>query len=94
MSKKKLCALISLGTVLLGSGSVYAKVWTPFGSSLVGRQSNDSVLTPVNQFVTPAGQQVEFGGNPISVKVRPDGKTAAASSAGRIMAVMESTSWT
>jgi YVTN family beta-propeller protein len=78
ISKKKVVALVSLGTLLLGSGGVYAaNVWNPFGNSLVGRQSNDSVLTPVNQFVTPSGEQVEFGGNPISVKVRPDGRTAA-----------------
>jgi YVTN family beta-propeller protein len=78
ISKKKVVALVSLGTLLLGSGGVYAaNAWNTFGSSLVGRQSNDSVLTPVNQFVTPAGEQVEFGGNPMSVKVRPDGMTAA-----------------
>lgn len=78
ISKKKLIALISLGTVLLGTGSVYANVWNSFGNNHVGRQAgNDSVLTPVNQFITPAGQQVEFGGNPMSVKVHPDGKTAA-----------------
>jgi YVTN family beta-propeller protein len=77
ISPKKLLVLISAGTVLVGTGSVYANVWNPFGSKLVGRQTDNSVLTPVNQLVTPAGQQVEFGGNPLSVKVRPDGKTAA-----------------
>lgn len=76
--KKKLSVIIAMGTVLLGAGSVYANVGNPFGTSLVGRQSDGSVLTDVNQFVTPAGQQIEFGGNPISVKVRPDSKTAAA----------------
>jgi YVTN family beta-propeller protein len=78
MSKKKWFALVSLVSLIVGSGSVYAAIGNPFETSLVGRQSNGSVLTPVNQFVTPAGQQVEFGGNPLSVKVRPDGKTAAA----------------
>jgi YVTN family beta-propeller protein len=78
MSKKKWFALLSLGSLIVGAGSVYAAVGNPFGTSLVGRQSDGAVLTPVNQFVTPAGRQVEFGGNPISVKVRPDGKTAAA----------------
>ncbi|MDB5056067.1 MAG: beta-propeller repeat-containing protein [Bacilli bacterium] len=78
IGKRKVVALVFLGTLLLGAGGVYAaNVWNPFGGSLVGRQSNDSVLTPVNQFITPSGEQVEFGGNPISVKVRPDGKTAA-----------------
>jgi YVTN family beta-propeller protein len=57
--------------------SVYAMMGNPFGNGQVGRHANGSVLTPVNQFVTPDGKQVEFGGNPISVKVRPDGKTSA-----------------
>ncbi|MBB3130712.1 YVTN family beta-propeller protein [Paenibacillus rhizosphaerae] len=78
LGKKRGVALISLASLLLGAGSVYAAVGNPFDKDLVGRQANGSVLTPVNQYVTPAGQQVEFGGNPISVKVRPDGKTAAA----------------
>ncbi|WP_197081044.1 YncE family protein [Gordoniibacillus kamchatkensis] len=77
VSKKKIVALVSAGTLLAGAGSAYAWVGNPFGTSMVGRQSDDKALTPVNQFVTPAGQQVEFGGNPLSVKVRPDGKTAA-----------------
>ncbi|MCZ8511684.1 bifunctional YncE family protein/alkaline phosphatase family protein [Paenibacillus filicis] len=79
LSKKKFITLISVASVIAGAGTTYAWVGNPFGTSLVGRQSDnqDKVLTPVNQFVTPAGQQVEFGGNPISVKVRPDGKTAA-----------------
>ncbi|TVX98972.1 bifunctional YncE family protein/alkaline phosphatase family protein [Paenibacillus cremeus] len=79
LSKKKLLTLISLSSVIVGAGSAYAWVGSPFGTSLVGRQAESGkVLTPVDQFVTPAGQQVEFGGNPISIKVRPDGKTAAA----------------
>lgn len=76
--RKKWMAGIALGTVLLGTGSVYAAIGDRYGTNLVGRQSNGSVLTDVNQFVTPAGQQVEFGGNPISVAVRPGGKTAVA----------------
>ncbi|SFJ12274.1 40-residue YVTN family beta-propeller repeat-containing protein [Paenibacillus sp. UNC496MF] len=78
IGKKKLSVIAAVGTVLLGAGSVYANVGNPFGTNTVGRQDDGSVLTDVNQFVTPAGQQLEFGGNPISVKVRPDGKTAAA----------------
>ncbi|MDP4171343.1 MAG: YncE family protein, partial [Bacillota bacterium] len=74
--KKKLIAGIALSTVLLGSASAYATKDGAFGSSLVGRQANGSVLTATNQWVTPAGKQIEFGGNPISVAVRPDGKTA------------------
>lgn len=80
IGNKKMFAVIAAGSVIIGAGSAYAWVGNPFGTSLVGRQAdeNGKVLTPVNQFVTPAGKQVEFGGNPISVKVRPDGKTAAA----------------
>jgi YVTN family beta-propeller protein len=77
ISKKNVFVLISLGSVIVGAGSAYAWGGNTFESSLVGRQSGNKVLTPVNQFVTPAGQQVEFGGNPLSVKPRPDGKTAA-----------------
>lgn len=75
---KKAVVVVAVGSVLAGASSAYALKSTPFGTSLVGRQSEGKTLTPVNQFVTPAGQQVEFGGNPIAVKVRPDGKTAAA----------------
>ncbi|WP_274648660.1 bifunctional YncE family protein/alkaline phosphatase family protein [Paenibacillus humicola] len=79
LGKKKLAALLAAGSVLAGTGSVYAATHgNPFGTSLAGRQQDGSVLTDVNQFVTPAGQQIEFGGNPISVKIRPDGQTAAA----------------
>ena len=48
----------------------------PFGSNLVGKQADGSTQTPVNQLITPAGKQIEFGGNPISVAVHPNGKTA------------------
>ncbi|MBB6733087.1 bifunctional YncE family protein/alkaline phosphatase family protein [Cohnella zeiphila] len=78
VSKRKTLLVLSAASLVLGAGSVYAAVGNPFETDLVGRQSDGSVLTPVNQYVTPAGRQVEFGGNPISVKVRPDGKTAAA----------------
>ncbi|WP_379968793.1 bifunctional YncE family protein/alkaline phosphatase family protein [Ectobacillus sp. sgz5001026] len=75
-NKKRLFVGIALSTVLASSVSVYAMKGSAFGTNLVGRQSDGSVMTPVNQLVTPAGQQLEFGGNPISVAVRPDGKTA------------------
>jgi len=75
--KKRLIAGIVLGTAFLSSGSVYAIVGDhAFGTSLVGVQKNGSTLVADNQFVTPVGKQLEFGGNPISVAVRPDGKTA------------------
>ncbi|SCB97023.1 40-residue YVTN family beta-propeller repeat-containing protein [Fictibacillus enclensis] len=75
-NKKKFITGIALSTVLLGSASVYATVQDPFGKKLVGRQPSGKVVTPVNQLVTPAGKQIEFGGNPISLAVHPNGKTA------------------
>ncbi|MDQ0199187.1 bifunctional YncE family protein/alkaline phosphatase family protein [Neobacillus ginsengisoli] len=74
--KKKLIAGLTLSTFLLGSAGVYAAQDGPFGSNLVGKQADGSVQTPVNQLITPAGKQIEFGGNPISVAVNPNGKTA------------------
>ncbi len=43
---------------------------------VVGRQADGSVLLPTNQFITPAGDQVEFQGRPNAVALRPDGRTA------------------
>jgi YVTN family beta-propeller protein len=74
--RKRLLAGITLSTVLLGSAGAYAAQDTPFGSNLVGKLANGSVLTPANQLITPTGKQIEFGGNPISVAVNPNGKTA------------------
>ena len=74
--KKKMFAGLTLSTMLLGSAGVYAAQESGFGSNLVGTQANGSVQTPVNQLITPAGKQIEFGGNPISVAVNPNGKTA------------------
>lgn len=75
--KKKLIAGLTLSILLLGSGGVYAAQYGLFGYNLVGEQPNGSVQTPVNQLITPAGTQIKFGGNPISVAVNPNGKTAA-----------------
>lgn len=75
--KQKLIAGLTLSTLLLGSVGAYASQYGPFGFNLVGEQKNGSVLTPVNQLITPAGTQIKFGGNPISVAVNPNGKTAA-----------------
>ncbi|MFY4774096.1 bifunctional YncE family protein/alkaline phosphatase family protein [Metabacillus sp. RGM 3146] len=75
-NKKKLLSGIAVCTVLVGSASAYAMTGHAFDSKQVGRQKDHSVLTPVNQLVTPAGKQLEFGGNPISAAIRPDGKTA------------------
>jgi YVTN family beta-propeller protein len=80
--KKKLIAGLALSTVLFGSVSAYAAKDGAFGSNLVGRQPNGSVQTPDNHLLTPAGKQVEFPGNPISVAVNPNGKTAVALDGG------------
>jgi len=48
----------------------------PLGDNLVGRQSDGSVLTPQNQYVTPAGDTVEQTGRPMDLAVSPDGRTA------------------
>ncbi|PFH87015.1 phosphoesterase [Bacillus sp. AFS088145] len=77
VSKTKLLAGITLSTVLLGSAGAYAANDNAFGNRLVGPQADGSVLTPVNQLITPAGKQIEFGGNPITVAVHPNSKTAA-----------------
>jgi len=74
--KKKVITGLSLATLVLTSGTVFAFASDPFGTSLVGRQTNGSVLTASNQLITPGGQQVEFNGNPLSSAIRPDGKTA------------------
>ncbi|MFC5648036.1 bifunctional YncE family protein/alkaline phosphatase family protein [Paenibacillus solisilvae] len=75
MNKKKLFAVVSIGSVLVGAGSVYA-AYDPFGTKLVGRQTDGSVLTTTNQLITPAGDTIEQTGRPMVLKVRPDGKTA------------------
>ncbi|MEH7335319.1 bifunctional YncE family protein/alkaline phosphatase family protein [Neobacillus drentensis] len=74
--KKRLFAGLTLSTMLLGSAGVYAAQDGVFGSNLVGQQADGSVQTPVNQLITPAGKQIEFGGNPMTVAVNPNGKTA------------------
>lgn len=72
---KRLITSIASATIVLGSGTVYAFSSDPFGTSQVGRQANDSSLVPSNQFITSAGDQAEFHGNPLNAVVSPDGKT-------------------
>lgn len=74
--KKRLLTGLTLSTFLLGSAGVYAAQDGAFGSNIVGRQADGSVQTPVNQLITPAGKQIEFNGNPMSVAIHPNGKTA------------------
>jgi YVTN family beta-propeller protein len=75
--KKKMIAGLALSTVLFGSVSAYAAKDGAFGSTLVGRQPNGSVMTADNHLLTPAGKQLEFHGEPTSVAINPNGKTAA-----------------
>lgn len=74
--KKKMLASLALTTSLIGSAGAYAASNGFLGNDLVGKQANGSVVVPDNQLLTPAGKQIEFGGNPISVAVNPNGKTA------------------
>ncbi|MDP4107866.1 MAG: phosphoesterase, partial [Bacillota bacterium] len=74
--KKRLLAGLAVTSILMSSAGVYAAQDGAFGNNLVGQQADGSVQTPVNQLITPAGKQIEFGGNPISVAVNPNGKTA------------------
>jgi YVTN family beta-propeller protein len=74
--KKRLLTGLAVTSILMSSAGVYAAQDGAFGSNLVGQQADGSVQTPVNQLITPAGKQIEFGGNPISVAVNPNGKTA------------------
>jgi YVTN family beta-propeller protein len=74
--KKRVLAGLAVTSILMSSAGVYAAQDGAFGNNLVGQQADGSVQTPVNQLITPAGKQIEFGGNPISVAVNPNGKTA------------------
>ncbi len=53
-------------------------------SSQVGPQPDGSILVPTNQFVTPAGVQININGRPLAVAVRPDQKTAAVLNSGAV----------
>ena len=74
--KKRLFAGLTLSTMLLGSAGVYASQSGGFGNLKVGEQPHGSAMLPDNQLITPAGKQIEFGGNPMTVAVNPNGKTA------------------
>ena len=66
-------------TLALALGAVTAQ----FGQaaddprSLVGRQSDGSVLLPTGQRIAPAGLQTEFSGRPNEIALRPGGGVAA-----------------
>src|SRR5262245_49199933 len=54
--------------------------------SLVGRQSNGSVLLPNGQVITPAGAQIEINDRPLGIAVSPDGMQAAVATASNFAA--------
>ena len=69
---------VALGVVIaIGLGIEGKDVPNRMGSALVGRQADGRVVVTTNQFLTPAGRQVEFRGRPLSVALSPDGRTAA-----------------
>jgi YVTN family beta-propeller protein len=75
--KKRILAGLAVTSILLGSAGVYAAQGGFLGTALVGQQSNGSTVLPDNQLITPAGKQIQFGGNPMTVAINPNGKTAA-----------------
>ena len=79
--RRKLLPLPAAGAavVLLTTGVALAATAgsnKPLSNNLVGRQSDGSVLTPDNQFVTPIGDVIEQPGRPITTTLSPDGKKA------------------
>src|ERR1700719_1615955 len=74
--KKRLLAGLTLSTMLLGSAGAYAAQAGGFGNLQVGEQAHGAAMLPDNQLITPAGKQIQFGGNPMTVAVNPNGKTA------------------
>jgi len=70
--------IVSSAFVVLVTGSNLQKAGAIFPKDgTVGRQSNGSVLLTTDQFITPAGKQIEFNGRPVAVTLSPDGQTAA-----------------
>src|SRR5262245_50804633 len=69
---------VALGVVIaVGLGIEGKANPNRMGTVLVGRQADGRVVVTTNQFLTPAGRQVEFRGRPLSVVLSPDGRTAA-----------------
>jgi YVTN family beta-propeller protein len=74
--KKRILTGLAVTSILMSSAGVYAAQPSFLGDMLVGKQQNGSTVVPDNQLITPAGKQIEFGGNPMTVAVNPNGKTA------------------
>lgn len=64
-------AVLFTGTVLQKAVAILPE------NAIVGRQPDGSVLVTTDQFITPAGKQIEFSGRPVAVAFSPDGRTAA-----------------
>ena len=77
---RRAVAVVGAAAVLAGVGTGITLAGTgrnkPLGDAQVGRQPDGSVLTSVNQYVTPAGDQIEQSGRPMDLAIRPDGQTA------------------
>ncbi len=71
-------AVLAVGAVgTLGAAAATAN--HALGSKKVGRQADGSVLTPVNQFITPAGRTTLLrSGRLVDSAISPDGKSAVA----------------
>jgi YVTN family beta-propeller protein len=82
MARRRLTSMpvVGIALALATSTAAFAAGVTnqnkPLADHLVGRQADGSVLTPDNQYVTPAGASIEQSGRPMDLAVRPDGKTA------------------
>src|SRR5262245_12997638 len=68
-------------TALLSAVLLTVGVAAFVATSLVGRQTNGSVLLPNGQVITPAGVQIEVNDRPIGIAVSPDGSQAAIATA-------------
>src|SRR5262245_40507581 len=68
-------------TALLSAVLLTVGVAAFVATSLVGRQTNGSVLLPNGQVITPAGVQIEVNDRPLGIAVSPDGSQAAVATA-------------
>ena len=72
----------AISVPVLAAAVLFPAALTAFVAvSLVGRQSNGSVLLPNGQVITPAGVQIEINDRPLGIAVSPDGTHAAVTTA-------------
>ena len=80
---RRVVALTSAGVLLAGAGALGAAA-AGYGNrqldhKTVGRQTDGSVLTPVNQFLTPAGSLIRFNSGRLQDSaISPNGRLAVA----------------